>query len=41
MHEIQGKFQGIAWFRYIGQSDLHIVYYGLPHVWYIPGEQQM
>ena len=22
---------------YIGQSDLHITYYGLPHVWYTPG----
>ena len=37
-HEIQ-KFQGIVCFRYIGQSDLHITYYGLPHVWYIPGGQ--
>ena len=26
---------------YIGQSDLHITYYWLPHVWYTPGEQQV
>ena len=24
---------------YIGHSDLHITYYGLPHVWYTPGKQ--
>ena len=26
---------------YIGQSDLHITYYGLLHVWYIPRKQQV
>ena len=32
-----GNFIGL---RYIGHSDLHNTYYGLPHVWYIPGRQQ-
>ena len=31
-----GNFIGLS---YIGQSDLHITYYGLLHVWYIPGRQ--
>ena len=33
-----GNFIGLS---YIGQSDLHITYYGLPHVWYTPGRQQV
>ena len=32
-----GNFMGLS---YIGQSDLHITY-GLLHVWYIPGVQQV
>ena len=32
-----GKIQGIAWFRYIGHSDLYNIYYGMSHVWYTPG----
>ena len=35
------EIPGIAWFRYIGQSDLHIPYYWLLHVWYTPGRQQV
>ena len=37
-HEISGKSQGIAWFRYIGHSDLYNSYYGMLHVWFTPGE---
>ena len=33
-----GNFIGLS---YISQSDLHITYYGLPCVWYIPGRQQV
>ena len=33
-----GNFIGLS---YVGQSDLHITYYGLPHVWYTPGKQQV
>ena len=29
-----GNFIGLS---YVGQNDLHITYYGLPHVWYTPG----
>ena len=29
-----GNFIGLS---YVGQSDLPITYYGLPHVWYTPG----
>ena len=29
-----GNFIGLS---YIGQSDLHITYYGLLHVWYVSG----
>ena len=31
-----GNFIGSS---YVGQSDLHITYYGLLHVWYTPGRQ--
>ena len=33
-----GNFIGLS---YIGQSDLHITYYGSLHVWYTPGKQQV
>ena len=26
---------------YIGQTDIYITYYGLPHVWYTPGRQDV
>ena len=32
-----GKIQGIAWFKYIGHSDLYNSKYGMLHVWYTPG----
>ena len=36
-HEIQVKPGNFIGLSYVGQSDLHITYYGLPHVWYTPG----
>ena len=33
-----GNFIGLS---YIGHSDLHITYYGLPQVWYTFGGQQV
>ena len=33
-----GNFIGLS---YIGHTDLHITYYGLPCVWYTPGKQQV
>ena len=30
-----GNFFGL---NFVGQSDLHITYYRLPHVWYTPWE---
>ena len=38
-HEIWAKPGNFIGLSYIGQSDLHITYYGLPHVWYTPGRQ--
>ena len=33
-----GNFIGLS---YIGHFDLHINYYGLLHVWYTPGKQEI
>ena len=40
-HEIQAKPGNFIRLSHIGQSDLHITYYGLLCVWYTCGRQQM
>ena len=39
--KFRAKPGNIIGLNYVGQSDLHITYYELLHVWYTPGRQQV